>query len=90
MLQLLRMYKRFFFKFFLRTAITSICVSSCASGGNGNSDLIDNSVTTILTGDQRYSFETFENKMTSPWGEVVFTYSIGEYRPSSELPSNEK
>ena len=90
MLQLRRMYKRFLFKFFLRTAITSICVSSCASGGNGNSDLIDNSVTTILTGDQRYSFETFENKMTSPWGEVVFTYSVGEYRPSSELPSNEK
>ena len=78
-------------EFFFKIAIIAICVSSCASGGNGSSDLIDNSViTTVPTGDQRYSFETFENKMTSPWGEVVFTYSVGEYRPSSELPSNEK
>ena len=78
-------------KFFFRIAIITIYVSSCASGGNGSSDLIDNSViTTVPSGDQRYSFETFENKMTSPWGEVVFTYSVDEYRPSSELPSNEK
>ena len=78
-------------EFFFKIVIIAICVSSCASGGNDSSDLIDNSViTTAPTGDQRYSFETFENKMTSPWGEVVFTYSVGEYRPSSELPSNEK
>ena len=75
-------------KFFFKIAIITICVSSCASGGNGSSDLIDNSViTTVPTGDQRYSFETFENKMTSPWGEVVFTYSVGEYRPSRDRKS---
>ena len=28
--------------------------------------------------------------MMSPWGEVTFSYGIGEYRSSNEFPSNDK
>jgi hypothetical protein len=80
-----------YIKISLKIIIVCIGISACSSGGGGAPVLVDNSVIISPTPeDQRYSFETFENKMTSPWGEVVFTYSVGEYRPSSELPSNEK
>jgi len=65
------------FKLILRILIICICVSSCASGGGGSPDVVDSSVVTVTpAGDQRYSFDTFENKMTSPWGEVTFTYGM--------------
>lgn len=40
--------------------------------------------------DKRYKFNEFSNVMVSPWGEVEFTYSLGEYSPSKDFPSNEK
>ena len=75
----------------LRISIICLSISACSSGGGGAPDLADNSV--IINPppqDQRYSFDTFENKMTSPWGDVIFNYSMSEYRFSGELPSNEK
>ena len=75
----------------LRISIICLSISACSSGGGGAPDLTDNSV--IINPppqDQRYSFDTFENKMTSPWGDVIFNYSMSEYRFSGELPSNEK
>jgi len=80
-----------FFKLTFKILMVCISVSSCASGGGGSPDVVDSSVVTVTpAGDQRYSFDTFENKMTSPWGEVTFTYSMSEYRFSGELPSNDK
>jgi hypothetical protein len=40
--------------------------------------------------DERYQFNEFSNVMTSPWGEVKFTYSLSTHVPSKDLPSNEK
>ena len=28
--------------------------------------------------------------MMSPWGEVTFSYGMGEYRSTNEFPSNNK
>ena len=85
------MLDRVFFKLTFKILMVFISVSSCASGGDGTPSLVDNSVNiNAPQGDQRYSFDTFENKMTSPWGEVTFTYGMSEYRFSGELPSNDK
>ena len=79
------------FKHISKVIIICLSISACSSGGGGAPDLIDNSNTiNPPPQDQRYSFDTFENKMNSPWGDVIFNYSMSEYRFSGELPSNEK
>ena len=78
-------------RFVYKLAIISIFITSCSSGGGSSSFSMNNStIAPAPIEDKRHNFDTFENTMSSPWGEVIFTYSFSEYKPSSEFPSNDK
>lgn len=68
-----------------------LIVSACSGGGSKMSQPpVIQEATSPIEIDKRYEFSEFSNVMTSPWGQVEFTYLVGTYVPSKDFPSNEK
>ena len=63
---------------------------SCASGGSSQPSPIAPQQSVITETDERIPFESFTNVMTSPWGDISVEYSMSDFSPSSQWPSNEK
>ena len=71
--------------------IVLLVISACSGGGSKISPPPEiPEVNAPAEIDERYQFNEFSNVMTSPWGEVKFTYSLSTHVPSKDLPSNEK
>ena len=71
--------------------IVLLVISACSGGGSKISpppEILEVNAPAEI--DERYQFNEFSNVMTSPWGEVKFTYSLSTHVPSKDLPSNEK
>ena len=63
---------------------------SCASGGSSQPSPAAPQQTTDAETDQRIPFESFINEMVSPWGDITVEYSMSDFSPSSQWPSNDK
>ncbi len=63
---------------------------SCSSGSSSRLQPIGVEVAPSPELDHRIPFESFSNTMVSPWGEVTIEYSMSDFSPSSNWPSNDK